>query len=184
VNTTFAITVPAEARIGTHVGRADVAVGGVPLAILHFEVAVGPSAAPAAQPVRSVQRPVHSVFASYASADRAEVLRWARGAGGVGVDVFVDVLALRSGADWELRLFQEIPSRDLFCLFWSKPASESPWVEREWHCALAARGLEYIYPVALVDPRFVPPPVELRAKHFNYPLRSAIAEEDQFQAGM
>ena len=183
VNATFAISVPAEVRIGTHVGTAAVEVGGVPLATLHFEVAVGPSVATPPQLLPSVQRLVRTVFASYATPDRTEVLRWARGAAAVGVDVFVDVLTLRAGADWELQLFREIPMRDLFCLFWSRPASESPWVECEWRCALAARGLEYIHPVALVDPRVVPPPLELRAKHFNDPLRSAIAQEDQFHAG-
>src|SRR5262249_35359389 len=53
------------------------------------------------------------------------------------------------------------------CLFWSRPASESQWVEKEWRCAYQARGLDYIHPVSLVDPRAVPPPKELASRHFE-----------------
>ena len=81
--------------------------------------------------------------------------------------MFLDVLSLREAAGWEAELLRQVPSRDLFCLFWSTSASASKWVDMEWRCALALRGLDYIHPVPLVDPRLVPPPEELRAKHFT-----------------
>jgi hypothetical protein len=119
--------------------------------------------------ISSYEQRVSSIFASYASADRIDVLQWARGAEVVGVRVFLDVLSLREAVDWESELFNVVPASDLFCLFWSVPASQSAWVEREWRCALTARGLEYIHPVPLQDPRDVPPPVELVSRHFGDP---------------
>src|SRR6202030_1216765 len=83
------------------------------------------------------------------------------------LDVFLDVLHLRSGQDWASRLQTEIPARDVFYLFWSSDASRSAWVEREWRCALETRGLDFIDPVPLASPREVPPPAELASKHFN-----------------
>jgi hypothetical protein len=122
-----------------------------------------------------------SIFASYASQDRVGVLRWAQGAGAFGVDVFVDVLGLRAGTNWAVDLFQQVPAKDLFCLFWSKAASQSLWVEREWRCALAARGLDYIHPVPLIDPRIVPPPFELQTKYFNDPAAVMVAYERNYR---
>ena len=98
------------------------------------------------------------------------------------MEVFVDALSLREGDNWEARLFQEVPSKDLFCLFWSKAASESPWVEKEWRCALGTRGIDYIHPVPLADPREVRPPQELVGKHFESPTRWAIEYEKHRKA--
>jgi type VI secretion system protein len=82
------------------------------------------------------------------------------------LDVFVDVFSLRSGDRWEQKLKDYVPTRDTFYLFWSKRASESVWVEREWRLALESRGLDYIDPVPLEEPGLAPPPPELAALHF------------------
>ncbi len=47
---------------------------------------------------------------------------------------------------------------------------ESPWVEREWRCAYAAKGIDFIDPVPLEPAAGAPPPAELARKHFNEPL--------------
>jgi TIR domain-containing protein len=117
--------------------------------------------------VGAAERTIRSVFASYASENRFDVLQWARGAELVGVDVFIDVLKFREAADWATELLHQVPTRDAFCLFWSEPARRSTWVEREWRCALSTRGVDYIHPVPLVDPRILPPPMELEGKHFG-----------------
>jgi hypothetical protein len=96
------------------------------------------------------------------------------------VDVFVDVLTLRESSRWESELMEEVPTKDLFCLFWSAAASRSQWVEKEWKCALATRGLDYIHPVPLADPRIVPPPTELSGKHFGGLLFMAERYENTF----
>ena len=51
-------------------------------------------------------------------------------------------------------------------------------MEMEWRCALETRGIDYIHPVALADPRAVAPPEPLRAKHFGG-LRFAIREHEK-----
>jgi TIR domain len=83
------------------------------------------------------------------------------------LDVFVDVLSLRSGQDWELQIRRQIPIRDVFFLFWSLHASRPKEVEKEWRMAWEMRGLDYIDPIPLTDPRLSPPPKELAHLHFN-----------------
>ena len=83
------------------------------------------------------------------------------------LDVFLDIVSIRSGEDWAKRLEHEIAQRDAFYLFWSAAASRSQWVEREWRAALRLKGLEAIDPVPLEPPQKAPPPGELGALHFN-----------------
>ena len=83
------------------------------------------------------------------------------------LEIFLDILSLRSGQNWESELWSVIPSQDVFYLFWSHNAKVFPWVEKEWRCALEKRGLEFIDSVPLVSPQEVPPPPELSSKHFN-----------------
>jgi hypothetical protein len=85
------------------------------------------------------------------------------------LDVFVDVLSLRSGDNWQQKLEEHVPTKDTFYLFWSQHASRSEWVEREWRLALVRRGISYIDPVPLELPDAVPPPSELTALHFSDP---------------
>ena len=83
------------------------------------------------------------------------------------LDVFLDVLSLRSGDLWQQRIREEVSIRDVFYLFWSLAARNSRWVETEWRTALNVRGLEYIDPVPLQSASVAPPPPELAALHFN-----------------
>jgi TIR domain len=175
-NASFLVRAPAQIHAGVHYGTAKIAAGDVPLALLHFQLEVGQLDGPV-RVLESRDQPVRKVFASYASENRIEVLEWKRGAETFGVEVYVDVLRLREGAAWEQELWRTIPSKDLFCLFWSRPSSESDWVGKEWRCALAARGLNYIHPVPLADPRDVPPPKELSSLNFNDPTRIVIDYE-------
>jgi len=63
---------------------------------------------------------------------------------------------------------RQIETSDVLYLFWSRHAKESKWVEREWRFGLEKKGVSFIDPVPLVDPRKVPPPPELGdTKHFN-----------------
>jgi hypothetical protein len=179
-NASFEVLAPDSLQSERTVGTALISCEGVPVATLLFLIRLGRARMATRVPLNAKETQIREIFASYARPDRAEVLRWARAAKALGVDVFVDVLSLREGEDWAERLFDEVPRRDLLWLFWSRPARESDWVEMEWRCALAARGIDYIHPIALVDPELVPPPSELAARHFGDPLlRVLIAEEDR-----
>ncbi len=166
-NTSFAVCASRDAVNGSHVGCATVSSGGLPVAVVRFELVVADTELEARRSLTDEQTRIRSIFASYASDDRLDVLQWARGAEFAGLNVFLDVLTLREGSDWEKELIRHVPAKDLFCLFWSAAASQSKWVDMEWRCALASRGLDYIHPVPLADPRVVRPPDELRSKHFS-----------------
>ena len=169
-NASFIVEVPGNATLGDYPGKATITAAGLPVAKLSFCIPV--TAQEAHNPVRrlgALLKQPRTAFASYASRDRGEVMARVQGMKKINpdLDIFLDVLSLRAGQRWEEQLFMEIPAREVFFLFWSVEAAESPWVEREWRCALATRGLESIDPVPLSDPRHAPPPEELSALHFN-----------------
>jgi hypothetical protein len=167
-NATFPVSVPADAVEGPRRGTASCLVDGLEIARLDFVLRVGGRQSDVeALAVREARH--RTAFASYARWDKAEVGARIQGMRKAvpDLDIFWDVLSLRAGQKWESELRKVVPSRDVFYLFWSKAASRSTWVEREWRCALEARGLDYIDPVPLVSPDRVPPPPELAPLHFD-----------------
>jgi hypothetical protein len=167
-NATFLLAVPNDAKEGPRPAVATMHAAGLQIAKVHFVVDVS-RAAPEGGPLLTQSQPHHKAFASYASADRNEVLSRIQGiqTAAPQLDVFFDVLSLRAGQDWEQALWETIPVNDIFYLFWSLNAKESHWVEKEWRCALETKGLDFIAPVPLVSPELVPPPPELASKHFD-----------------
>ncbi len=168
-NATFPVFVPEDVKPGTYAGTAVIHSASIALAKLHFVIKVGQKESKL--PVQSTPcRSFRTAFASYASKDRDAVLGRIQGIQKAlpELDVFVDVAKLRSGSAWSDQLSSEIAQRDVFYLFWSKAASESEWVDREWRLALAQKGIDRIDPVPLVSPEKVPPPQELASVlHFN-----------------
>lgn len=168
-NASFEVAIPSETAEGVKSGLVSVHwEGGLQIARVPLQILVAAKAVPTA----STTQPIHHIrkaFASYANPDRDEVLRAIQGMQKIApdLDVFLDVVELRSGEDWEKRLWQVIPESDVFYLFWSAAAKASPWVEKEWRCALTSRGDEFIDPFPLVSPEEVRPPEELSKKHFN-----------------
>jgi hypothetical protein len=168
-NARFAVTAPAELAPGTYPGQATVHLDGLRVAKIAFVVEVGERPGPPSALPARFQR-YRSAFASYASADRADVLARVQGMQKVvpDLDVFLDVVSLRSGDHWRERLAAEVCQRDVLFLFWSLAASQSQWVEWEWRTALEKRGIDHIDPIPLASPDQVPPPPELASRlHFN-----------------
>lgn len=165
-NLAFIVSVPKDMAAGDYPGQISILHNGMLLTRVVFEITVGQQLNEQIN-LRTQRQELKSAFASYASVDRDEVLRCVQGIQATGVEVFVDVLSLRSGADWETELYSHIRSRDIFYLFWSNAARESEWVSREWHYALEKKGLDFIHPIPLAPPDQVPPPEELQSKHFN-----------------
>ena len=167
-NASFPLTVPKGAKRGRRTGLIEVRVNEFRIALLYFTVDVGWRRSRNG-PINVQEKRHRTAFASYASADRDAVLARIQGIQKAApqLDVFVDVLKLRSGQYWAEELWKEIPSRDVFYLFWSQNAMASAWVEKEWRCALETRGLDFIDPVPLQPPDKAPPPQELASKHFN-----------------
>ncbi len=168
-NTSFLIQVPSKLEIGEYPGSATISIDGLRIHKLWFTVAVTTKEDSNRKELQTEKQKIQSAFASYASRDRANVLSRIQGIKKVApdMDIFLDVISLRSGDDWEEKLNKHVPSKDIFYLFWSKSASKSNWVEREWKMALSKRGIDYIDPVPLDSPDLAPPPKELGKLHFN-----------------
>jgi len=163
------VRAPESVSPGDKPGTVFVHAHGFQVAKLHFTIRVGAERTVEPSPVRVERQQFRTAFASYASENRDEVLSVIQGLQKAvpGLDVFLDVAQLRSGQNWQDQLWSAIPSRDVFYLFWSEAASRSPWVEKEWRCAVETRGIGFIDPVPLVSPEVVPPPKELGELHFN-----------------
>ena len=121
------------------------------------------------QKTKITREDILSAFVSYASQDRNRVAMIIQGMKKVrpDMDIFFDVENLRSGQDWEERLYDEISKRDILYLCWSHFAQESKWVDAEWRYAFTSKGIDSIEPVPIEPPDRCPPPEELKKKHFN-----------------
>ena len=109
---------------------------------------------------------VRTAFASYSREDAQDMVARLQGIEKAipSISIWWDVERFRSGDDWEKRLAAEVPTKDIFYLFWSKNAAKSKWVDMEWRFALQSRGLAYIDPIPLDR---TPPPKELESLQFT-----------------
>ena len=167
-NAGFAVNVPEDAEEGDHIGICDFHINGLRVATLHFLVHVGTKVSDVGQ-IATQENRIRRAFASYASADRDEVLARIQGLQKAvpDIEVFLDIASLRSGQKWQKQLKSEILKNDVLYLFWSKAASESKWVDHEWRLGYNERGINFIDPFPLISPEIVLPPQELAELHFN-----------------
>ena len=171
----FGVTVPADRNGGNLIGTVSVSDGSVPIGRVKFAVRV--VAAPTETETRSKSLPqswcrFRHAFISYASQDRAEVLKRTQMLDRVGIQLFQDLLSLNPGERWEKSLYKMIDQSDVLFLFWSSHAKASEWVLKEVRYALDRHAGDdmappEIIPVPLEGPPPVLPPPELRELHFN-----------------
>jgi hypothetical protein len=168
-NASFIVKVPAETTLGMYPGKALIGYQGITITKVAFVLSV--TRQDHKEYIDRSDRPTYprTAFASYASENREEVLSRIQGMRKIApnLDVFVDVISLRSGQNWQEKLEEQVPKKDIFYLFWSRAAAGSEWVAREWKLALDRRGLNYIDPVPLEELDQAPPPPELAALHFS-----------------
>ena len=117
-------------------------------------------------------RPIRRLFASHSSADRVQVLEYARAAEAFGSQVFVDCLDIKNGELWDERIKEEILACDRFLLFWSQASKDSRWVEKEWRFALQERGPKRMSAISAVEADAVSLPSQLAKLHFSEYCRS------------
>lgn len=163
---TFAVMLPEDFRKKQVLFTAAVYVDGVIATRLKFTARCFSLREQKLEVLRS---DVLSAFVSYASQDRARVAAIVQGMQRArpDMDIFFDVETLRSGADWEKTLYGEIERRDVLYLCWSRSASGSDWVRREWQYAYETKGVDCIEPIPIDPPDECPPPTQLAGKHFN-----------------
>ncbi len=160
----FTVTAPKHLAGKTVHPRVLVLVDSVPVGSLTFTLKVTARKPKAREAeLRGDQgRRYNYAFLSYASPDRAEVIKRAQGLKVGGTNFFSDLLSLDPGERWERRLYEEIDRCDVFYLFWSSQAKASKWVMKELDPALARGaandGVPDIVPVIIEGPRLRPRP--------------------------
>lgn len=141
---------------------------------------VGPLPAPELGGARA--RSYQNAFLSYASKDRAEVLKRAQAFQAAKLTFFQDILSLEPGQRYADEILRRIDGTDLFVVFWSRNAMRSEWVQKEIDRALACQraspdGLPDIVPIMLEPLATAPPPPALAHLHMNAPINTLIAAE-------
>ncbi|MDQ3920521.1 MAG: toll/interleukin-1 receptor domain-containing protein, partial [Acidobacteriota bacterium] len=186
----FGVTVPETFRPKTLFGTITLSYESVPIGHVKFmfKVAAEPACEkaeppPAEPPSQSFVR-YKQAFISYASEDRAEVLKRVQMLKTVRINFFQDILSLDPGEQWEQILYKYIDESDVIFLFWSSAAKRSQWVERELRHALDRRGGSdvappEIVPVILEGPPFVAPPEYLQQLHFGDRFAYFIKAEEE-----
>lgn len=178
----FTVTAPEDASGRTFHPRVLVLVDSVPVGSLSFALKVSKEETAGTGLIGDRARRYTYAFLSYASPDRAEVIKRAQGLKAGGTNFFNDLLSLEPGERWEKRLYSEIDRCDVFYLFWSSQAKASEWVMKETEYALARRaastnGDPDIIPVIIEGPPPPAPPEQLKDIHFNDNLLYVLAGE-------
>ena len=178
----FTLSAPEDAAGRTIHPRILVLVDSVPVGSLTFALKITAKAVSKAEPELRGDRARRYAYAflSYASPDRAEVIKRAQGLRAGGTSFFNDLLSLEPGERWEKRLYEEIDRCDVFYLFWSSQAKASEWVMKEIEYALARRLTSEnadpdIIPVIIEGPPPPSPPESLKDIHFNDSLLYVLA---------
>jgi hypothetical protein len=161
-----------------------------PIGVLHFRVELMPQGTrteSVARPLGEVARLTESVFVSYASEDRSEVLRRVQGLKALGIQFFQDVLSLSPGQRWAQELWRRIDQSDVFLLCWSSAASKSEWVRKEYLQANATSSRSsdnrpHMTILPLEGPPPPEPPRELAHLHFSDDLLYALKVESDISA--
>lgn len=173
----FGVHVPDSIEAGTLIGSLSVAMASIPVGHIKFKLKIGTDAQAQEETElaeESAQR-YRSVFISYASEDRDEVVKRVQLLRALHIHFFQDIWSLEPGARWEKMLYRYIDESDLFLLFWSNTAKNSAWVTKEVSYALSRKAQDEtkppeIIPIPLEGPPVVTPPEGLQGIHFADPM--------------
>ena len=167
----FDVEVPPNRSPGTVALKFNVIIEGITVAALRPEIevhSVKPTGSKPSPISNEEQRFPKTAFASYSTDDRAIVLNRVRSLQiFTDIDVFVDCLSIRPAQRWRDELAEQLLSRELFLLFWSRNAAESKWVDWEWRKILKTKGLDAVQPHPLEPAELAPPPPELADLQFG-----------------
>ncbi|RYE53252.1 MAG: toll/interleukin-1 receptor domain-containing protein, partial [Sphingobacteriales bacterium] len=137
----FSVRVPEKIKPAALIAKILVSHNAVPVGQIKFKIQVIAAAREWEKKAYSspkglistatVMERFEKAFISYASQDRAEVLKRVQMLNLVKLDFFQDLLTLEPGDEWEAKIYDYINKCDVFFIFWSKAASESEWVKKE-----------------------------------------------------
>jgi len=186
----FFVKISESCRAKTLIGKVTIAQDSVPIGHVYFKLKIHLSVADEEFPETAHSEPTgmmkryNYAFISYASTDRAEVLRRIQMLDIIKIQYFQDVLSLDPGVRWQKELYRHIDNADVFFLFWSKAARDSQWVIKEVKYAIALKHGEdenppEIIPVIIEGPPIPEPPKALEHIHFNDRFMYFISCEDR-----
>ncbi len=169
----FGVRAPSEPNL-TLIGKLLISQDGDPIGKINFKIEVKPAAVTedsSVTPTGTAKR-FRYAFVSYASQDRAEVLKRVQMLKLLKYEFFQDILSLAPGDRWERELYRAIDRSDVFFLFWSSAARDSEWIGREIDYAVTRKnGHEEnppeILPVIIEGPPAPPPPEQLADLQFS-----------------
>lgn len=177
----FGVTVPQTAEPRSMFGTVVICENGEPVGDFRFAFKILASAAatPAAPVVLEPATRYQNSFISYAHEDQAEVLRRVQMLSIMRQNYFLDLVTLKSGDQWENKIYEHIDKSDCFILFWSSAAQGSEWVKKEIARALARQAGDRnappkIYAVPIEGPPAPQPPDELKYLQFGDELNYLI----------
>jgi hypothetical protein len=148
-------------------GAITFTVEGIIVADIPLSIFVGSTVSSAEVRTSAQVKLYHAIFCSYSHRDTQIVARAERAYKALGLDYLRDVISLKSGQEWDDELLNLISRADIFQLFWSNTAAESPYVRQEWEYALKLGRDKFIRPVYWEEPKPSIPP-ELGHIHFAY----------------
>jgi hypothetical protein len=169
----FRVRVPAAALDRRVAGGVRVFLGSVLVGEVTFRIPVRAAVdRPGPPTAREPGVRYRQIFASYSHRDADVVAAVEHYVTVTGDRYLTHARALRSGEVWQPRIAELIDSADLFQLFWSRNAMESPFVRQEWEHALRLGRAGFIRPVYWEDPLPADearqlPPEALRRLHFS-----------------
>ncbi len=137
----------------------------VPISV--FVRAAGADATFGEEMAQVAASPYRRIFPSHSHQDIEIITACERYTAMCGDEYLRDVRALRSGEEWSPRLLELIDEADVFQLFWSPNAAQSPYVEEEWRHALTQQAGSFIRPIYWQQP-LSDPPIELGHIHFAF----------------
>ncbi|MEQ8676469.1 MAG: toll/interleukin-1 receptor domain-containing protein [Aggregatilineales bacterium] len=151
-------------------GHVTFTIDGIIVADVPIAIYVGADASRKKVEVQSTSSPLYtSIFCSYSHTDSHIIERIEHAYQTLGIDSLHDLTTLKSGNHWSEDLPGMIDRADVFQLFWSQSAAQSPTVRQEYEHALKVNGKRhnFIRPVCWENP--LPPiPQKLSHLHFAY----------------
>jgi tetratricopeptide (TPR) repeat protein len=171
----FMVSVPDTYSKQGLIGKVRVALDNIPIGHFCFKINISVQAGQKKEIDQSNFFPMKNyryAFISYASKDRAEVLRRVQMLDLLKIRYFQDILSLNPGDRWGKEILNQIDLADVFFLFWSSAARDSEWVMKEVEYAINKKNSNddnppEIYPVILESSPVIEPPESLKHLHFN-----------------
>lgn len=147
-------------------GTVTVNCDSVPIGQLSFKVILTTSVEKMSPECVGIADRFSQFFISYASKDRAEVVKRVQMLSRLGKAFRQDFLDLDPGDRWERKIYEFIRECDATLLFWSSNAKASEWVMRECRFCIEHKGVDRLLPVIIEFPPPLPPP-EFAELHMN-----------------